>query len=300
MTDVLSPGTRLGLYEIVSKLEIEGEMSTAYRACVSGGKHYVALKVVPVKCPSDCDADEWRRKVNALEWEASIFNILGAHPNIVRYHGKGKTDEWQYLAFDFIEGEDLETMIDCPRASTPDAVIPVRRAVEIAKKVATGLHYVHKKGIVHSDIKPENILIGKRTVKIIDFGIAYDMNNIDNNPKYGPDIFLGTIEFAPFEYIRNRHEPHPQGDVYSLGATLFHMLTRETPFEPIRNDLLTALYLDAINFEDVVPFRLKSLAPHVPETVQQVCIKALEKKSDKRFQSAKEFAEALESVLKKI
>ncbi|GEM_PF-3289563 len=289
------PGENLGIYEIVSQLGICGGMSIAYKARIIGTEHFVALKVVPAKCSDNYDVKKWERRVIALDWESNICDTLGNHPNITKYHGKGKTNDCFYVGFDFFNGRDLETIIEL-RETPLHKVIPVKRAVNIVKKVADGLDFIHNKGIVHKDIKCGNILVKGKNVKIIDFGLAYDLNNVDSNPKCPANIFLGTIEYAPPEYLRGTRA-HPSGDIYSLGASLFHALTGETPFQHEMEGM--CFLFDDADFE-LLASRLSSLAPHVPEDVRRVCLKALEKSPENRYQSARQFSEALNDVLKGI
>ena len=154
----LTPGSRLGPYEIIAQLG-QGGMGIVFRARDTKLERDVAVKVLPRNLAEDPDA------LGRFEREAKAVAAL-SHPNILAIHDFGREEGTVYAAMELLEGETL-------RQRLQDGALPTRKAVEIALEIAGGLAAAHEKGIVHRDLKPENVfLLGAGQVKVLDFGLA--------------------------------------------------------------------------------------------------------------------------------
>ena len=156
----LNPGTRLGPYEILYYLA-NGGMTRIYKARHADSNLERALKVL------DSDADQ--DTIDAIRWEAGIGPRVSQHPNVVSVHELGQQDGLYYLSMDLVNGASLDKMLE--RGDE----LPLNRILGITSDVANGLAHVHKNHIVHSDVKPGNILVDNTRAFISDFGIAYDL-----------------------------------------------------------------------------------------------------------------------------
>ncbi len=176
----LTPGTRLGPYEVVSALGAGG-MGEVYRATDSHLKRSVAIKVLPASMAADAD------RLARFQREAEVLAALN-HPNIAAIYGLEKTPDLTALVMELVEGQDLSEMIAArakARALHPDGApgfqpggIPLSDALAIAKQIADALEAAHEQGIVHRDLKPQNIKVRvDGTVKVLDFGLAKAMDS---------------------------------------------------------------------------------------------------------------------------
>jgi len=273
--ETLKQGDRLGNYQIVCEIG-RGGMSRVYKAKYLVTNEDRALKVLP---PNSSD-----ERVNALKWEAEIGRVIGEHPNIVRVYEDGEQNGWAYLSMELVNGESLASLIK--RGVKPG----VRRSLEIATNVACGLEYIHGRNIFHADITPGNILLNDH-VKITDFGIAYDSNR--KLPECPKEIVMGTLYYiAPERVDRNGpSEPDARSEIYSLGATLYFALTGATPFE-CKSD--KELLIELSTSKPLSPAqRIEGINP----LVDLLCRKAMGKHPNDRFQSARAFVDAANTVL---
>ncbi|MBW2969757.1 serine/threonine protein kinase [Candidatus Woesearchaeota archaeon] len=273
MNDLL-PGMRLGAYEIISKLGAGG-MSCVYKAHKDGAP--VALKVISLS--------ETASLVDSLRWEAEIGAKIGFHSNLVEIRDYAESEGLGYLCMEFIDGNNVDDIIMQERIQRKEK-IGIRLALGIARDVALGLQHMHDRNIIHRDVKPTNLLLNDR-VKLFDYGIAFDLDR--NLPKSREGIIMGTEGFIPFEYFQS-NDSHPPGDVFSLGISLYLMLAKKVPFRD-DHDWIQELHYNYPHKTDFL--REKS----VPEPVQAVCLKAIEKCLDNRYRSAAEFAEDLDRLL---
>ena len=213
----LTPGTRLGAYEILSVLGAGG-MGEVYRARDTALGRVVALKIL--RCDGAQDADRLRR----FRQEAQAAAALN-HPNIMAIHFVGEQNGAPYIVSELLEGESLR---ECVRAGA----LPLRKCMDYALQIAEGLAAAHEKGVIHRDLKPENIFITKDgRVKILDFGLAKlthteelaaDASALTLTQGSSPGVVLGTVGYMSPEQVRG-NPLDSRSDIFSFGVVLYEM-----------------------------------------------------------------------------
>jgi serine/threonine protein kinase len=272
----LTPGARLGPYEIVSALG-SGGIGEVYRARDTRLERQVAVKVLSAKLAESTEA------LSRFEREAKAIAAL-SHPNILALHDFGQADGTCYTVTELLEGETL-------RSRLSQGALPGRKAVEHALQIAQGLAAAHEKGIVHRDLKPENIFLTRTgLVKILDFGLAkYEPPVIDES--VSPTIasktefgaVLGTVGYMSPEQVRGRPADH-RSDIFSFGCLLYEMLSGRRAFQ----DKSPAETMAAIARDD--PSELSELVPAIPPGLDRIVRHCLEKDPEQRFQSVRDVA----------
>lgn len=267
-----STGIRLGDYELLALIG-QGGMGMVYRARQISLDRIVALKLLPF---GQFSRDEVVERFRA---EASAAGSL-QHPNIVAIHEVGEHEGQHYFSMDFVEGQ---TLADLVRAKP----LPAKRAAGILQTIATAVHHAHRHGILHRDLKPSNILIDAAgQPRITDFGLAKRMT-VDSEMTVTGQI-LGSPSFISPEQAEGRQkEVGPASDIYALGGLLYHMLTRQPPFQ---SDTLTTLLKQVIEREPVAPALLN---PAIPQDLETICLKCLEKDIARRYPTAQALADDL-------
>src|SRR5438477_2044001 len=189
-------------------------MSSVYRAHDSLLERYVALKVLHEQYNEDEDfVERFKREAR------SVAQLQ--HPNIVTVIDRGEQDGRQYIVFEYIEGENLKELV------VRKGHLGVREALEIAIEVAHGLAFAHQNGLVHRDVKPQNVLLnGDGRAKVTDFGIARSID-VDGMTQAG--TVLGTSDYIAPEQASGQ-PVDAQTDVYSLGVVLYELLSGDVPF----------------------------------------------------------------------
>src|SRR5512134_598414 len=278
----ISPGSRLGPYEIVAQLG-QGGMGIVFRARDTKLDREVAVKVLPERVAGDPEA------LSRFEREAKAVANL-SHPNILAIHDLGREEGTVYAAMELLEGETL-------RQRLQDGALPTRKAIEIALEIAGGLAAAHDKGIVHRDLKPENVfLLGSGQVKVLDFGLA----RVDPVAPEGTDTptrslstepgrVMGTVGHMAPEQVRGR-AVDARADIFSFGAVLYEMLTGKRAFRgesPVET-------LNAILKED--PPSLFESTKNVSPALERIVRRCLEKRQEERFRTAHDLAIALDAI----
>ncbi|HQR67265.1 MAG TPA: serine/threonine-protein kinase, partial [Thermoanaerobaculia bacterium] len=236
----------------------------------------VALKTIRVAAEDDVEQREFNERFLR---EAQAAGTL-SHPNIVTVHDVGEEDEVSFIAMEYVEGKNLKQVIrDKERLS-------FERIAEIISEVAGALDYAHRKGIVHRDVKPANIIITPDgTVKIMDFGIA----KIETSSLTETGQFLGTPNYMSPEQVTGE-AVDGRSDLFSLGVVLYELLTRKKPF---LGDNVTSISYKIVH-EDFAP--LKAADAAIPSEFGPILAKALSKDPAARYQRGAEFSQALSEV----
>jgi serine/threonine-protein kinase len=271
----LSPGFRLGPYEIVSPLGAGG-MGEVYRARDTRLERDVAVKVLPATIQSDSEA------LARFEREAKLVAAL-SHPNILAIHDIGSDAGVSYAVTELLQGETLRDRLSA-------GPVPLRKTVDYAGQIARGLAAAHARGIVHRDLKPENVYVtADGHVKILDFGLARrdspggaGANEAPTVARTTPGTILGTVGYMSPEQVRGEVADH-RTDIFSLGAILYELVFAERAFRA-ETDVET---MTAILREDPPALRRRGTAPN---EIVRVISRCLEKKPDERFQSASDLA----------
>jgi serine/threonine-protein kinase len=272
----LRPGDIVDTYQIVRKLG-EGGMGAVYEALDRYTKLPVALKVLV------SDAATNPQVVQRFQREASAANEIG-HPAFVRGIRFGQHHGRLFMAMDLLDGKSLAAELSA-------GVMPFPRAARIASQVASALQAAHARGVVHRDIKPDNIFLtaigdAVDVVRILDLGIAKFRNDTAAANKTSTNALLGTPRFMSPEQSRGSNIDH-RSDIYSLGVVLYLMLSGRYPIDGENNTVI--LY----NHLMQAPPPLEQIASWVPVELARVVHRCLEKDPDARFQSMSELAEAL-------
>ena len=280
----MTPGTRLGRYEIRSKIG-EGGMGEVYQGRDTQLGRDVAVKVLPTTVSIDSD------RLRRFEQEASAASALN-HPNILVVHDIGTHDGTTYVVSELLEGETLRKRI----GGTPMAQ---RRAIDYALQMAHGLAAAHEKGIIHRDLKPDNIFItNDGRVKILDFGLAKLTQLDGNQPQTNvptrrvdtdPGAVMGTVGYMSPEQLKGRPVDQ-RTDIFSFGAILYEMLSGRRAF----HGGSAAETMSAILKED--PPELSDTNKSVSPGLERLVNHCLEKNPSERFHSARDLAFALEAL----
>ncbi|HOT93168.1 MAG TPA: protein kinase [Anaerolineae bacterium] len=257
-----------------------GGMATVYR-----GEDLLLERKVAVKFlrePFASDPDFRQRFLGEARAAARLD-----HPNIVRIYDVGEDEgNHPYIVMEIVEGEDLKTTI------RRDGPLPVNRALNLARQICAGVGHAHRAGIVHCDLKPQNILVTyDGQVKVTDFGIARAFQD-EEHPKQeeAEDVVWGSPHYIAPEQAMGKM-PTPATDVYSIGVTLYEMLTGVPPFH---DPDPAALAMKHIREE---PVALRSLNPRVPPGLEMLVLKALAKEPGQRYLNADQFGAVISAYM---
>ena len=272
---------KLGRYEIQGRRGIGG-MGTVYKAKDSFLKRIVALKVVNIASLNIAAPD--RKKVERCLQEAQLAAQF-VHPNIVITYDGGIVGDKFYIALEYINGKGLQ------KHTTKQNLLPRRQVLEIIYNSCYALDYIHKKGFVHLDVKPSNIMLTPRDeVKLMDFGISRILHK-GKEHKENVSI-LGTPAYMSPEQTGTGPSVDQQSDVFSLGVVLYELLTGKKPFEG-KN-----IYETIYRVTTVEPAPISKYRPDVSSGLEFIVNHAIEKEKAERYQTAKELAEALLPIIK--
>ena len=259
-------------YEILESIGAGG-MSDVYKAKDRKLNRFVALKVLKKEFSENKDF------VSKFRTEAQAAAGL-EHQNIVNVYDVGEEDGIYYIVMELVEGITLKRYIEKKQR------LSVKESVSIAIQISMGLEAAHNNGIVHRDIKPQNIMISKDgKVKVTDFGIAKatSSNTITSN-------VMGSVHYASPEQARGGFSD-AKSDIYSLGITLFEMLTGRVPFNGE-----TAVAIAIMQIQNEMPSPRKYV-PEIPVSVEQIVLKCCQKSPDRRYQKMSELVEDLKKSL---
>lgn len=269
-------------YLILSELG-RGGMGVVYRAKQLAANRDVALKVVRNDVLDTLPLPSRNSTLARFLHEAHAAARL-EHDNLVPVYDVGESGGLRYYAMRFVEGTSLYDMLRNKALSNQDAA----RYIE---PVARGLHYAHEKGVLHRDLKPHNIIVEAKSGRpmLTDFGLAKFIEE-RNELTHAGDV-MGTPSYMSPEQARDSGKVTPLADVYSLGATLYHVLTSRPPFQAANIAETIRQVLDA---EPVAPRRLN---PAIDRDLETICLKCLQKEPARRYASALALADDLQRYL---
>ena len=260
-------------YEIIEQIGTGG-MADVYKAKCHKLNRYVAIKVMKSEFSQD--------KTFVSKFWAEAQSAAGlVNPNVVNVYDVGVENGIYYIVMELVEGITLKKYIE------KRGRLPYKEAVSIAIQVANGMDAAHKHNIVHRDIKPQNIIISKEgKVKVTDFGIA----KVTSSATINTSASMGSVHYISPEQARGGYSDE-RSDIYSLGITLFEMLTGTVPF-----DGDSAVSVAVQHIQDSIPLP-SQLVEGVPVSVDKIVLKCTQKKTDRRYQSAAELIVDLKKSL---
>lgn len=279
---VIGSGQTFGDYELISPLG-QGGMGVVYKARQKAANRLVALKIIRPDRMSNMTEVTQRRMVDRFKAEAHAAARL-QHDNLVTVYDVGEIDGCHYFSMQYVEGGSLSDQIS-------DRSLDSREAAMFIEPVCRAVHAAHEEGILHRDIKPANILIEDGTLRprIADFGLAKLQNEDQELTRSGEA--MGTPSYMPPEQFGDAASATARSDIYSIGATLYHLLSGRPPFKAATS---MATMRQVLNVE---PVALRELNPEVDQDLETICMKCLEKEPDRRFQTAAEVADELKRFI---
>ncbi|HKX32278.1 MAG TPA: protein kinase [Blastocatellia bacterium] len=289
-SDDLQPGyigRQIGAYQVLQEIG-RGGMGTVFLAARADGEYRkkVAIKIL--------QPEVGKKEVERFRRERQILADLDHH-NIARLIDAGTIDGLPWIAMDYIEGKNLRTLIE------EQGAMPVERVVEITKQICSGLAAAHEIGVIHRDIKPENIIVNERenllSVKILDFGIARSNYSEAKSNITNTGMIMGTAAYMSPEQSGGTvgQKIDTRSDIYSLGTVIYEMLTGLKVFEG--NAILDVLMKH--RYEKPLALRKRRPDLYIPETIERVVLKALEKDRLERHQAVTDLAAELEKAFRK-
>lgn len=262
-----------GRYELLEKVG-EGGMSEVYKAKCNKLNRFVAVKILKKQFADNEDiAQKFKREATA------IANLSDA--NIVNVLDVGTQDDIDYIVMEYISGKTLKDLINY------SGKLNYNTAIKIALQIAKALDCAHRNNIIHRDIKPQNILVTEAgEVKVTDFGIA---KSTDSQTITNTTSIIGSAHYLSPEQAKGTYIDF-RSDIYSFGIVLYEMLTGKLPFE---GDSPVTVALKHLQEEPVPP---KNINPAIPDSLNKLILKAIQKEPIKRYQNAKEMIQDLQKI----
>jgi len=275
--ELTTGSTFAGRYQIIEELG-KGGMGKVYKVLDTRIKEKVALKLLKPEIATDKKTIE--RFSNELKFARKV-----RHENVCQMYDLGEEKGAHFITMEFVAGEDLKSMI---RMS---GQLGLGTTINIAKQVCEGLASAHKMGVVHRDLKPQNIMIDKEgNARVMDFGIA---RSIEGKGITGAGVMIGTPEYMSPEQVEGK-DVDQRSDIYSLGVILYEMVTGRVPFE---GDTPFTIGVKQKSEEPRNPTELNS---QIPEDLSRVILRCMEKNKENRYQSAGEVRSEIENIEKGI
>ena len=263
----------LNRYELLEKIG-QGGMGTVYKAKCHLLNRFVAVKILKAELNDDEDF------VARFRREATSIARL-SHPNIVNVHDASEEEHINFIVMEYIDGKTLKKVIkENGRLSSVETV-------NIAFQVAKALECAHKNNIIHRDIKPDNIMIMEdNMVKVMDFGIA---KVDDSRTATNSNNIMGTVRYFSPEQAKGNIADR-RTDIYSLGVVMYEMITGQVPYNAESSISIAMMHIQ----EPVIP--PKDIIKDIPDNLNGVIMKCMEKEPIKRYQTAREMADVLEKI----
>ncbi|MDI6768778.1 MAG: protein kinase [Anaerolineales bacterium] len=250
----------------------KGGMAFVYRARDLMLERYVGVKIMREDFSRDPAFQERFRQ------EAKAAANL-SHPNIVTVHDFGLDAGKLFIVMEYVPGTDLKTLLQQRGRFTPEEALP------LIIQACAGIGYAHRAGLVHCDVKPQNMLVTPdQRLKVADFGIARALASI--RPDEKSDVVWGSPQYFSPEQASGA-APSPASDVYSLGVVMYEMLTGALPFNATTATELARMHLD------VQPPRLTEMLPDISPTLEQILLKVLSKEPSARYRTADQLGRVL-------
>jgi eukaryotic-like serine/threonine-protein kinase len=268
----ITVGDHVGDHEVIGTLG-SGGMGHVYKVRHAISHRVEAMKVLlPGRPATEEIAQRFLREIRLL---ASLD-----HPNIAVLHTALRHQGELIMIMEFVEGQTLREKLDTNS-------VMMGRSINYIQQVLSGLAYAHDRGIIHRDIKPSNIMINREDrVKLVDFGLAFPTLGSDMTR---PGAILGSLHYMSPEQVMG--EPlDARSDLYSVGVTLYQLLTGRLPFDGVGEYAIASSHLRAM---PAVPI---SINPNIPPQLSEAVMKSLAKSPENRFQTAAEFLEALRAI----
>ena len=294
-TPSLSPGRCISHYQILSLLGTGG-MGEVYLAEDTVLRRKVALKLLPKEFTDNPE------RVGRFELEARAASALN-HPNIITIHEMGRAGGVYFIATEFIDGETLRDHLARARMNLAEAI-------EVAAQVASALDVAHGAGVVHRDVKPENVMIRRDgIVKVLDFGLtkltekaapAAPRQSVssgvwsETTGENEPGLVLGTVRYMSPEQTRGSAQVDHRTDIWSLGVVLYEMAAGRAPFQG------EDIHQRITSIREDEPLPLASVAEGVPAGLEEIVRKALAKDPGERYQTAREMAVDLRNLRRRL
>ncbi len=271
-----------GKYILIEEVG-RGGMGIVWKAWQTDLRRYVAIKILVGTAWTDVEIKRFYR-------EAQMAASL-SHLNIASIYEVGSWENKHFISMEYVEGDSLARLMAPPpgnRQGTQRAVkhLPPRRAIEIVRDTALAADYAHSKKIIHRDLKPHNIMVARSDgrVYVMDFGLAKPIRSADSITM--SDAIVGTPQYMSPEQARG-DEVDRRTDIFSLGAVLYHVLTGKPAFDGHS----PAEVMMSVLADD--PVSMRKLNPRIHADVETICLKALDKDRDRRYDSARSLAEDL-------
>ncbi|MCB1008996.1 MAG: serine/threonine protein kinase [Acidobacteria bacterium] len=266
MSDLFAPGSEFGQYEILGELGAGG-MGRVFKARDTTLDREVAIKTLSPQLAADPDYLQRFLK------EARAVARLN-HQNIVQIYSFGSIENTPYIAMEFVDGVSLGARVKKARLSELETV-------KVGRQACRALDIAHSHGIVHRDIKPDNLILSKRgDLKLVDLGVAKRVGDDQSITQTG--LMVGTPHYISPEQVRGQRDIDGRADIYSLGATLYHLVTGHTPYEGSSGAHVMSMHL----FADLPDPR--SYEPSVTEGFCRVLRKMMAKERDERYANVAE------------
>ncbi|MBN8635792.1 MAG: protein kinase [Anaerolineae bacterium] len=260
-----------GRYRLVAQ-QGSGGMAVIYKAIDQALGRTVAVKILRPSLTNDpAFLARFRNEAR------SVANL--AHPNIVTVHDVGSDGPTHYIVMEFIEGQDLKRIIK------EAGGLPIERALNLAIQICAGIGFAHRAGLVHADVKPQNILVTREdVVKVTDFGIAQALS--DAQPGERQAVVWGSPHYFAPEQARGE-KPSPAADVYSIGIVMFEMLTGRLPYSGANQQELALAHI-----RERIPM-VTEFNPTVPENLAKIVYKTMSKDPVARYRLADQLGHIL-------
>ena len=273
--ELTTGSTFAGRYQIIEELG-KGGMGRVYKVLDKEVNAKVALKLIKPEIASD------KKTIERFRNELKVARDI-AHKNVCRMYDLGKESGAYFITMEYISGQDLKGLI------RQTGQLTVGKSVSIASQICEGLLEAHRLGVIHRDLKPQNIMIDKEgNARIMDFGIA---RSLRAKGITGSGVMIGTPEYMSPEQVDGK-EADQRADIYSLGVILYEMLTGRVPFE---GDTPFSI---GVKQKSEVPRSPKEINEQIPDDLNHLILKCMEKDKEKRYQSVGELHSELMSLEK--